>query len=540
MREIAIVILLMFLIVGGCKKGKTLQGDILVSQIENRTNYRGSLLLEMDVEGTVEINGQSVEFVDNVFLLDKSGYYEMVIDSSDTLQFVILDEERGEAEWGLLKWIPKEIVISDNFNDQIDVVFPKRSIEGLSTPVLFRVQSWTALNQENLRVEIQDNNTVMMKRGLGFVNYDGSLQHAAFYFGGQQQLMQVDVITEPIIELGELIKTPYTLTKNGVFRIKKDLELIGDDALIVEEGCIVLIDEGVNIQLNSSIHFEGSTDNPIWFTCSNQKQNWGGFIGEKSNLDISGRSVFFTQFADNNDEQYQYGHAKHQALFKIKNGNLSFDNCYFIQSPGQVFYPDGCNLHLNHCVVMKTKSGGQINNSKLNIQNSYFSDFPEYSSDFKDDDNDALYLMASDALISNSCFMNAKDDGLDTGGSEGGTISIDSCQFEACFHEGIAMSSSNNVSKSHTIKNSVFSNCQQGIELGYSSKNHVVFVSSCVFIDNYVGVRYGDNYENSVEGNLNIVSSYFAGNEKHTWNMLRKDWAPSLQRFSIDELTNFD
>ena len=71
--------------------------------------------------------------------------------------------------------------------------------------------------------------------------------------------------------------------------------------------------------------------------------------------------------------------------------------------------------------------------------------------DFQDKDNDALYLSASDAEIENTTFMYAKDDGLDSGNQEGGEINLTNCRFEACFHEGAALSSGGTVVKNHTF-----------------------------------------------------------------------------------------
>ena len=108
------------------------------------------------------------------------------------------------------------------------------------------------------------------------------------------------------------------------------------------------------------------------------------------------------------------------------------------------------------------KTGGQINNSILTLKNSIFTDFPDDSNVFEDKDNDALYLSASDANIENTTFMFAKDDGLDSGNTEGGEINVTNCRFESCFHEGAALSSGDMSVKKHTFRDCVFYQLRSG------------------------------------------------------------------------------
>ena len=138
--------------------------------------------------------------------------------------------------------------------------------------------------------------------------------------------------------------------------------------------------------------------------------------------------------------------------------------------------------------MQRVKTGGQINNSGLFLSNSVFTDFPDDSDIFLDNDNDALYLSASDATINNTVFMYAKDDGLDSGNIEGGEITITGCIFDACFHEGAALSSGGNAVKNHTLTDCIFTNCGQGLELGFSSPYHSVVANNCMFLNNGIGI----------------------------------------------------
>jgi hypothetical protein len=202
---------------------------------------------------------------------------------------------------------------------------------------------------------------------------------------------------------------------------------------------------------------------------------------------------------------------------------------------GQIFYPTNATLILDDILVQRVKTGGQVNFTDLTIRNSFFTDFPDDSYIFRDSDNDALYLNASDAVIDNTMFMFAKDDGLDSGADYGGEITVTNCRFEACFHEGAALSSSNQVVKKHTFSGCVFTNCGQGVELGYSSPNHNVLADNCMFLNNGIGIRYGDNYDwSAVNGKMLIKNSFSLYNDKDVWNMIRMNWSPRLENLGFE------
>jgi hypothetical protein len=185
--------------------------------------------------------------------------------------------------------------------------------------------------------------------------------------------------------------------------------------------------------------------------------------------------------------------------------------------------------------VQRAQTGGQINYTDLTLRNSVFTDFPDDSNVFQDEDNDALYLSASDAVIDNTTFMFAKDDGLDSGNEEGGEINVTNCWFESCFHEGAALSSGNSVIKNHTFKGCVFINCGQGLELGFSSPNHTVTGENCMFLYNGIGIRYGDNYDwSEVDGKMIIKNSISLYNDKDVWNMVRMNWSPKLENLIFE------
>ena len=348
-------------------------------------------------------------------------------------------------------------------------------------------------------------------------------------------MLSLEKISEPSIELKGTISSSVEIPANSLVSITGNLNIASTGSLTVHEGSVILIDEAVDINASGPIVFSGTSENPVFVTCSMNNKYWGGFITRVSGGTIDAQYTIFCQSGYHDSDGYNWGHSGRQALFYTENSTLKLDHCFMLDHIGQIFYPQNATLILDNILVQRAQTGGQINNTDITIRNSVFTDFPDDSYVFKDEDNDALYLNASDAVIENTMFMFAKDDGLDSGAGEGGEITVTNCRFEACFHEGAALSSSNPAVKNHTFRECVFTNCGQGLELGYSSKNHNVVAENCMFLNNGIGIRYGDNYDwSEVDGKMLVKNSVSLYNDKDVWNMIRMNWSPKLENLSFE------
>ena len=90
------------------------------------------------------------------------------------------------------------------------------------------------------------------------------------------------------------------------------------------------------------------------------------------------------------------------------------------------------------------------------------------------------------------------------------------------------------MSKYHVFTHCVFTNCGQGLELGYSSPNHRVTVDSCLFYGNGIGIRYGDNYVYEHQGTLSVSNSESIYNaDRDVWNMLRESWSADTSKMQF-------
>ena len=405
--------------------------------------------------------------------------------------------------------------------------------------MIFRVIGNDSIKRMNLLLtDLQDQAGYMIKNGILAINKMYSLSSGSLQFSvqGVQSDLHLNLSGKiPVEPSTYTINGQVTFDSGNIYTIKQDLIIESLSQLFVLPGCILLLDEGVNIINHGNLSFIGGRYSPVTVTCSEPGKYWGGIISGDNQGNLSARNSFFCRSGFHDSPEYQYGHAKRQALFYIENGVLEIESSYFIDNIGQVFYSNNASVTLDSVIVSGAKTGGQINNSSIVITHSFFTDFPDYSYEYQDNDNDCLYLHASDAVVDNCVFMYSMDDGIDSGGDGGGEVNISNCVFDGMFHEGLALSSGNDVYKTHHISNCRFINCGQGVELGYSSPNHSVYVTDCLFEKNLVGIRYGDNYPWTVEGNLYVSNTSSLNNyDKDVWNMVRLQWGPDIEKMHFE------
>ena len=207
---------------------------------------------------------------------------------------------------------------------------------------------------------------------------------------------------------------------------------------------------------------------------------------------------------------------------------LELTHSYVIDLSGQAIgAKKGSSVTIRDSLIQRCSSVGQFNDSHIEIDACCFTDIPNDDRIFAENDNDGLYISGGDATISNTTIMYTKDDGIDTGGgNRSGDITIENCWIDSCFHEGIALSNNGTRTKKQRIINTVVTNCQQGIELGYSSPSHDIKVRHCLFMNNGIGIRCGDNYSWGMpNGHIRIIDTISADNARDTWNFDPSKWA---------------
>jgi hypothetical protein len=545
--------LILIILLTGCKKRddnkitEPPEGCISLSDLETRQDYY--LPFGLINEGTqiksAILNSKLIDLSDGKFIeFTETGFYELVLiykDSqheNDTILFTTKTEEREDSEWGIRSWVPHRFEPVLMGQENVEIIYPQRYADSIKLPFIFSVKESGSMKEIYCEGKcLTTGDTFNIKMGVGSVNIAVSAisNKVDFRAGGRQFSASLAKVTHTDMELKGTINSPLEIPANSLVRITGTLNVAPGGSLTVREGTIILVDEGMDINLNGPAIFEGSAVNPVFVTCSRKSKFWGGFITRVAGGTIEAKYTIFSQSGYHDSEGYNWGHSGRQALFYTENSSLNLDHCFMTDHIGQIFYPQNSTLIFDDILVQRAQTGGQVNYSDLTIRNSVFTDFPDDSYVFRDEDNDALYLSASDAEIENTIFMFAKDDGLDSGNEEGGDINLTNCRFEACFHEGAALSSGNSAFKNHTFTECTFINCGQGLEIGFSSPNHTVVADKCLFLYNGVGIRYGDNYDwSEVDGKMLIKNSFSLYNDRDVWNMVRMNWSPKIEKMSFE------
>jgi hypothetical protein len=522
---------------------------ILLSELQTKTDYYAPINLYNDINlsdlDRILLNGDKIELAfDHCITIEESGFYDLLLDfktaEDQRIVFTLKTPERENAEWGIMTWIPSMFSVEPSSGEEILAVYPRKYIGGTAVPCIFYLFNGSNLSGIYAEAEHSTSGRAFyIKRGVGSVNLPSEeLDNSRiFSIGGRSFEISSQKTSAIDIELSGELTDDIILSENSVVAITADLHIPSNVKITVKEGALLLINEAVNIYNDGPIEFQGEEDNPIHVSCREQGKFWGGFISTGASAHLSAVHTIFTQSGYHDGGSYNWGHAQRQALFYTENAALNLDHCYMLDHVGQVFYPRNATLTLESILVQRAKTSGQLNYTSAIISNSIFTDFPDDSQTYQDQDNDALYVNASDVNIDHCIFMFAKDDGLDSGGNEGGIVQVSNSRFEACFHEGAALSSANEVEKTHSFTNCVFFNCGQGIELGFSSPNHQVIADGCEFLYNGIGIRYGDNYNwSSVNGIMLIKNSASLFNIKDVWNMVHMSWSPKIENLQFDHV----
>jgi hypothetical protein len=521
--------------------------DLNLDELQDKENYTRGMVVNCEtymgqqVERAL-VNGSETDKPD-ILDLSTAGYYriEAYLKNMDqsapvVIRVVILDPERGEADWGLPPWTPVVPETGEIGEQEVRLVYPASAPSGMTVPLIVIVGEELTLSDSYLDATFGETR-FRIKNGVGSAQILAGSGETALKIDHRNILVNINTMDTPPVSLSGTLDADKHIPAGSYIQIPGDLTIPEGLTLSIGSGSFISIDPGVNIINNGLLFFAGSAGAPVTVTCSDSEAFWGGFIGTSSGNRVEATFTLFNRSGFHTGGEYSYGHAGRQALFYCRNGELQLDHCYMTDHIGQVFYPVSCDLNLSDCLVQRAKTGGQVNQSELAMDRCVFTDFPDDSYIYRDEDNDGLYLNETNATINNSIFMFAKDDGLDTGASGGGDVIITNSRFESNFHEGAALSSGGNVTKLHRITNCLFTNCGQGLELGYSSANHHVEAESCRFIKNGIGIRYGDCYEMPHHGFIHVANSESLENSWYdVWNMNREHWDADTSHMSFENV----
>lgn len=522
--------------------------DVVLDELVDKEEYSEGMTVDCRYFKGIRTDriviNQTEYLVPGTHDLSSAGYYRIEIfaknnsnNKPDAIRIVILDPVRGQTEWGLPPWTPKGVDIETIGSQQIQTIFPRNIPQGVSFPLIVVVESQLTHSIDNLKGSI-GLNSFLIKRGTGSIWVPSGEQSPDHLEIDHRTFpIQTGVFTEAPLSISGVLEDNILIPSESYVIIPSDLTISPGISLTIEEGAFISIDPAVNIINEGSLLIKGSDNNPVTFTCSDNEAYWGGVIGTGSGNRVEASHAIFCRSGYHAGGDYNWGHAHRQALFYSEEGSIVLDHCYMIDHIGQIFYPISATLEIDCCLIQRCMTGGQLNTSRVTINHSVFTDFPDDSKVYKDNDNDALYLIECVALINSSVFMYAKDDGLDSGGSTGGEVTVRNSRFESVFHEGAALSGGYGSEKNQSFFSCIFSDCGQGLELGFGSSDHKVMVDSCIFLNNGIGIRYGDNYNFANDGYISIENSTSKDNVSYdVWNMDRADWVADTSNMDFNNV----
>jgi hypothetical protein len=184
---------------------------------------------------------------------------------------------------------------------------------------------------------------------------------------------------------------------------------------------------------------------------------------------------------------------------------------------------------MTRCLVQKCITGGQYNGGTLTLEDCALLEFPSATAPYADADNDGLYLTGGVHRLTDCLIGWSLDDGIDAGGSGAGSVTVHHCWFESSYHEALAWSGT----QMRTAIDSFALNCGQGYECGYEAPD--VNTVHCLSTANVVGARFGDNYDWTYKGFLNVRDSLLLFNKRDIWGRAWDNWTVHLTQMDMQD-----
>ncbi len=302
--------------------------------------------------------------------------------------------------------------------------------------------------------------------------------------------------------------------------------------LTIKQGTWILVKKNVNFYVRGEISVEGTADDPVVITSELWSEPWGGmeFTG--------GQAAFKYCMVLNGGGDASKGfptddgwHTGHQHIFYGKQDCVfSFDQCFFLYSPGKVFGVQDSRVTVSNSVSSFVWHGGEFHRVLLNYTDSHLMNLPNDDHIYTEDiDTDGFHIdyvnpkYPQYSVINRCYFVTGKDDAIDHHASR---LKISNCWLEDFIHEGVAASGGDTVK----IFNTISMKNDQGFEAGWTEDGYArgphVFVDHCVAVENNVGLRIGDSYASSYRDFMKVTNSILFNNKDNIWNYLNSTHAP--------------
>jgi len=295
MKHICIPILLVLFMFGCEKCKKKPEGcdtdSRLLSELRTRTNHYLPFALCNDIDDEIEnifLNGENIDFdFGSQLEFEKSGFFELILNfkdtekESDTILFTLITEEREPAEWGIEAWVPAPFILESLPPCEITCIYPRQYVEGMGVPFIFYlldnglpIQGYYVANSSTADKDFY------IKHGAGSIMLtdEGISETQDFTIDEQNISLELSKVFDTPQNINGAIAENTVIPENSVIRITDDLEINSNASFTINEGVLILVDEAVNIINDGPIYINGTADNPVLFTCTQQGKYWVSFL----------------------------------------------------------------------------------------------------------------------------------------------------------------------------------------------------------------------------------------------------------------------
>ncbi|HLU46486.1 MAG TPA: hypothetical protein VK116_00330 [Planctomycetota bacterium] len=536
----------------------TARAQIVIEGVEDEEVYGDSVTFEIVPEAGFEyearLDGEPVP-VGEAVLVDDVDYHELFVSRAPlaggtaeeiTIRFIVRARERGNSEWGLPPWVPYAPVpsaTSEYAGATILALVPSTWIAGRDLPFGVRVVDPTGRRvgvNGRLELRIAGTSDVLgsthLLRGVasGFVPAPASPGEITVELRAGPLVATTTVTLEEAPTFTELGGTLGTLELPAGSRVRftSDATVGAGATLTIGAGSIVLLDPGVEVDVDGSIAFEGTREAPISVLPWDPERPWGGF---RLGIAAARFDATFALFsgAGSDPNWFDAGgrgssHRDEEPLIWLDNGaRATLSDSFLFDIPGQLGHGEDSFLTLTRCVVQRAITTGQYNGGTVRVEDSALLEFPGFDAPFEDEDNDGLYLTGGAHFIHDSLIGWALDDGIDAGSGSAGSVEVLRSWIESTFHEGLAWSEGRDA----TVEDTVVMNCGQALECGFDDPD--VTVRRCLLAASVIGARFGDNYDWDYEGFLRVFDSLILHNYRDVWGRTWDDFDYHDERMEI-------
>ena len=376
---IKLLVIILLVMSAGCCKGPAPGPEPLPDRDPNATNdldglvdmehYAAGMIVDSRLFGDERVHRVLLNDKDTVkpvsLDLSSPGYYHLEIyygnshdPSRKIIRLVVIDPIRGEAEWGLPPWTPRGVELQTLGTETVRLIHPGIVPGGQAYPVIVLVDGQLTHSLKNLTA-LAGTSTFLVKRGVGSAwLVEGDPSNQSLQMDHKSLSVSVSVFDTPARILGGTLESDTQIEPDSYISIREDLYIPKGITLQIDSGAFVAIDPAVNIYNEGLVSIKGSASKPVVLTCSDEESYWGGFLSRDPGNSIVASHAILARSGYHTGAEYNWGHAKRQALFYCDQGSISLDHCYMIDHIGQAIYTESADLDMNYYLVQRAKSGG--------------------------------------------------------------------------------------------------------------------------------------------------------------------------------------